>query len=247
MRASELTCRAFGIKPEGNPATESAYCMWCGDHIEIGEKIAKFTPQPSFMDGPSLARHGKPGYLCGWCVPLATKTGLGRTQQALVTLDGAYSIGKSVCKRWVLEHTPEPPFVMVSSDTKSQHMIWRTPVTRSKDLIYFRLGGRLFRLRMQRVRAAVKSIQALTKKINATVKKPVLSLFASLDTGIADPEFGKFKESALAHMDREMEEEFFALNPGEIWAVSMLSRTNLEAVAPELISLTKTTTTDTDQ
>ena len=70
------------------------------------------------------------------------------TQHVCITREHVLPMRQLAHKKWILLHPPEPPFVILQSDAPLAHMLWRTPVTISKDLWYVRVGKRQLIVRM---------------------------------------------------------------------------------------------------
>lgn len=161
--SSRFACESIGLQPNGVEARESFTCCMCGALHPSGTLYAKFHPSSSFLDSPSLAWREGTLWQCGWCNALSGKAAMLRTQKAIFTTNGAYPIAKDANRRWMLENLPKPPFLIVASDTHLVHMVWRTPLSLSRELFYIRLGARLLTVRMPLVRAIAAEFAKLPK------------------------------------------------------------------------------------
>ena len=231
MRASELLCRQAGLVPEGFPSKKQTTCVFCGDAIAVGDRCSRFRPGQTFMNGPDLcARDSARDVLCGYCIHLTNKALMQKTQHAFITRDHILPFHKLTYKKWLLLHPPEPPFVVLQSDAKLAHMVWRTPVTISKDLWYVRLGKRQLIVRMPLVRAALDcfasvadrfaSAQPQTKKGAAPPR--LLSPFAAIGYELDDLDYWRIRSDVRPYLNSNDFELIHKLRPGEYWALAIL-------------------------
>lgn len=142
---SDIALAGGGLSAVGSPWNEDAVCACCGKPIAAGDLAVPSPFGPTFTDDLSLA--ARSGLVCGACAVLLRADALKLFQKAVVTRDGVFPLAKDVHRAWLFLTPPEPPFVAVVSTTRQQHLIWRTPVTVSKDLLIVRLGQRVMRIR----------------------------------------------------------------------------------------------------
>jgi len=153
-----------------------------------------------------------------------------KTQHACITRDHILPFHKLTHKKWLLLHPPEPPFVVLQSDAKLAHMVWRTPVTISKDLWYVRLGKRQLIVRMPLVRAALEcfasvadrfaSVQPQTKKGAAPPR--LLSPFATLGYNLDDLDLWRIRSDVRPYLNSNDFDQIHKLRLGEYWALAIL-------------------------
>ena len=142
---------------------------------------------------------------------------------AVLTEDGVFQIAKDVHKAWLFLTPPEPPFIAVLSSATMQHLVWRTPVTLSKELIYLRRGGDLFTIRPGALTLAVDAAKRIkARRSEETGKDAPLSPYAVNDRGLGRSAHGRLSPKAIKHMTAEDKTLFFELSPGEIWALGFL-------------------------
>lgn len=238
MTGSELTVKALGLKTDGIEAKESLGCVLCGRRIKPGERYSRWIPGPNFTDGPSLTHRQDARFQCEYCAAVLPAAVFAKLQRHVITMEGVYPISKSEHRRWFLESPPEPPFLSVLSDSKRAHMIWRTPVSRSKDAIFIRVSGRLFCVNRPRVLAASKISSTLAER---TGYKYCSHPFASTEvTRNKDTdntmEFGRIRPHVGAVLTSEERNLFLSLSPGDVWALGVLASSRTEAVMPPVIS-----------
>lgn len=240
MRASELYCRQAGLPPTGGPSKEKTVCVFCGDTIAVGTLCSRFRPGDTFMDGPELcARDTAKDVVCGYCIHLTTKPVMQSTQYVCITTKQVLPMRQLAHKKWLLLHPPEPPFVVVQSDTQLAHLIWRTPVTQSKDLWYVRLGKRQLIVRMPLVREALQRFAALADRVPIAQPKTkkskeaprLRSPFTSLGYELDDLDFWKIRSDVRPYLKPDDLAMINSLRPGEYWALAILTA-NKEATDP---------------
>jgi hypothetical protein len=240
LRAPELTVKALGLKPDGAPALEPHTCTFCGEPIAVGALCGKLEVGATFMDDAYLTSREKPGWLCGFCLALKPKRFMDNTQQAFITSSAVFKFGRTENRKWLLENLPEPPFVIVSSDTNSQHMIWKTPVSRSRDVLYLRIGWRMFPIRMPIVRHLVMQMPSIQQRVESSARKRGKSTlyhpFLSAEPFVADMNFGRIKTNVLAVLNEEERAFLNEFGPGEVWAACVLLSPK-KAVEPETINI----------
>jgi CRISPR type IV-associated protein Csf1 len=224
MTASELVCRQAGLRPQGAIGSTSEICVMCGRLINPGEHRSKFRPSSSFMDAVELCARDKSTKICGYCVHLTAKELMLKTQLVCITSDRVIPAAKLAHKKWLLLYPPEPPFVFLQTDTKLSHMIWRTPVTVSKDLWYVRLGGRQLTVRIALVKNALDCFEQIAERFGASKSQRNLRHpFTSLDFGLRDLNAWRIRRDVAPFLDASDSELIMKLRPGEYWALAVLS------------------------
>jgi CRISPR type IV-associated protein Csf1 len=222
MTASELFCRQAGLAPQGALTPTPAICAMCGQHIAPGQHRSTFRPSGSFMDTPELCAGSNK--LCGFCVHLTDKQLMFWTQNACITETGVMPARRLAHKQWLLLNPPTPPFVLIQSDTTLSHLIWRTPITTSKDFWYLRISGRQFTIRFPLVNAALERFDLLAKRFEITKPKwPLRHPFTNLDFNLRDPAAWELRRDVAKHFLKEDHQILNQLRPGEFWALTILA------------------------
>jgi CRISPR type IV-associated protein Csf1 len=197
------------------------------------------------MNGPDLcARDTSRDILCGYCVHLTDKKLMQMTQHACITTEHILPFHKLSHKKWLLMHPPEPPFVVLQSDAKLAHMIWRTPVTISKDSWYVRLGRRQLIVRMPLVRAALECFASVADRFGPTqqgtkegaVPTRLLSPSAALGYELDDMDFWRIRSDVRPYLSADDLASIHRLRPGEYWALAILcsKKEPTDPLKPEL-------------
>jgi len=161
-------------------------------------------------------------------------------------------------RAWFLLTPPEPPFIAVMKTIKkSQHLIWRAPMTYSLEAIQLRFGPNLLVIRHSVLMKAVKvcrevgaAIMSYRDEQQGKGKKKSAKVvghpFAFLSRDLKDPRGGRFIKDALdlaiVRPDIADKLDFLRrLNDGELWALATLCQNKPPtATKPEPIDLVST-------
>lgn len=153
ITAPQIALTAIGLAPEGSRtcAADGAGvpCSVCGAPIHAGDPVDPLSFPASFTNRASLAVPGG-AWRCGACTAIMSR-GIFQLGAAnvLIHASGIYPILKREHRAWAFLEPPEPPFAICLQDAKQQHVVWRAPVTLSRDFLMLRLGEKVFRLRRQ--------------------------------------------------------------------------------------------------
>lgn len=232
MTTSEFACRALGIESAGSALEKGAGCMFCARRLEAGDPGVTFEPSKNFMDAPSLAHRADPGTLCGDCAALATKPIMMATQNCVVTATGAFSLASSAAKRHLLLHPPPPPFALCLSDTTLQHLLWRTPLTLSHEIVYLRISSRLFRMNLPRVRQGHEIVLSLRQRAGFSEQNSPL---LSLDYHWRSLTNARLLPAVEACATTEELRWLYHLSPGEWWGLGVLLLPVLAQPPPKIL------------
>jgi CRISPR type IV-associated protein Csf1 len=224
----------IGVPYEGSKPT---HCAMCAKTILPGEPHSPLKAGELFSDTRDLGIFS--GVVCGACAVVRKKTALNGLAYCVSTQDAIYPIARDEHKAWLLLTPPKPPFVAVHSSTKMMHLIWRTPVTLSQDLIVLRYGLRVLYIRPARLRVLVELAQEILEKREAAGEKaPWRSPFISVDRDFREPSHGQIHPKAMAVMSEKQREFLTALTPGEVWASGVLLKAKPPVpTMPEPISI----------
>lgn len=256
---SEMAVRAFGIAPQPKKqgiAEQDTCCAMCGRQVRKGEVCdAEFVNQGTFMDDLDLAVRGSQT-ICQWCGTVKRAAAMPALKGTVVCKEGVLPIRSDAHRSWFLLTPPEPPFVALIGITQNQHLVWRTPVTLSRQLITVRVGEDLLTIRQGRLQESVAacrrageiSAEMLTRqaqKHNKKAKpiKPFPHPFMSLDRDGKNVNHGVFRPTAveLGLKNAELQSllDFLACSTkGELWALATLAKTTPDTpVKPEPLTL----------
>lgn len=223
--------KRVGVSVEGlMEAEEDAQCAMCGVSIQDGEKCSPWKIPQKFNDTNELANRNS-SVICSCCRALIGTEYLRYGGNAVIAESGAFNLNKYAAMAYVLENPPEPPFVMTRRTGNSQHVIWRTPVSLSRDYYFFRLGLSLFSIRRQAILNGRKAIQRLRELMGDTgmnVGKAKMPCFVNFDLELNDPRHGRLRDDVLALGDESKEahdciDVIKELKPGELWATGVIT------------------------
>ncbi|EOJ3045516.1 CRISPR type AFERR-associated protein Csf1 [Pseudomonas aeruginosa] len=236
---SDLAMQALGIRPNEFLGADTpiwrappAPCGRCGRPIHAGEPYKYALARDTFSDTRDLSAPGNP--ICGACVILGLKPAMNRLSFSVLTKNGVYPIAKDTHKAWLFLSPPPPPFVAVISASTMAHLVWRTPVSLSKERFFLRYGNDLFTIRPEKITSAISCAKALKqrreeqqepKRANAKGASVRLSPYLALDRDLANHNHGQLSSAALEHMKPAEKALFLSLTPGEVWALSFLLTT----------------------
>lgn len=240
--APELACSALKLAPIGVELDAPSTCCMCGRHLKEGDLAAPYKPAATFMDARSLVSLSRNA--CGYCLVHTSKNPMMALQKFCLTKDRAWKLYSGVNRAWMLLNLPDEPFVFAASDTKLQHLIWRTPVSLSKEYFHMRWGSSVFGIKtakvyeVHRLSNELHAILAGAEKKKATVTS--LHPFVSVEGSLTHPQFGAIKRNLLTHEDKNVSKivqrvEQLNLNNGEILCVGILC--NYQPEEPEIITL----------
>ena len=238
---SALAVSALGLEPSGSKTsdgTEKLSCAMCGVPIGKGMRYDLLELAPSFTNKLSMAIPGGT-HICGDCkTVLANGEFLQAFATVLVSKDGVFSVMRKENRAAAFLEPPEPPFFISIQNAQQQHMIWRAPVSLSRDLILVRVGEQILRLRRQKLKQAreiVFRLDALRQEIamagqskasKKAVQEYAESLFlsdagtwkyTSTKIGVKASWYTKLVEAGVVTTAEQ--NLLSSLNPGEAWAL----------------------------
>lgn len=150
---SRLMTKACGLPLEGTHfVTESMIgerCAVCGDTLRTGEPVDELNLPPSFTNHASLAIPGGE-WRCGACTSVMTRSVFQMAASTVIfSEEGVFPIVKKEHRAWAFMTPPEGPFAICVQNAKQQHVVWRAPVSLSKENILVRVGEQVLRIRRQ--------------------------------------------------------------------------------------------------
>ena len=144
ISASKIAIEALGLKPVGSVSPEDTLCAVCGCEIKKGDLYDEDMVLPeSFTNYSSLANpSGK--HRCGNCTAVMTRKEFQMGwSTSIMSEEGYFQLLRKEHRAWFLLNPPEPPFAIGIQVSQQQHIIWRAPVSLSKDIIFMRIGEQL--------------------------------------------------------------------------------------------------------
>lgn len=150
LSSSALYRSAAGLKPAASGSTTvDSHCVMCAAPLPMGTiatPVDKNTFGSGFNNTLDLrARTGR--YVCGDCEPLWCQDWMQKYSKTFACEAGVFKLASNEHLAGFLANPPEPPFCAIFSTKQQQHMIWRTPVSLSKDYFVVRLDSELLTIR----------------------------------------------------------------------------------------------------
>ena len=220
--SSSIICQAFGLKPEGDSASHSDDCVFCGMHIAKGDLYTPFEVNPFFTDAQSFANKGG-DMTCGFCSVLLTVDYLRATGYGVFSAAGVQPFRKWVAVAQALQSPPHGPFVMTYATANNQHMAWRSPVNYSRDLFYVRVGLRDLKIRRPVLLKAVETAQRMGVAIGRSpTAKTLAHPYIGLSPDLKDHNTGYLPQNVWEKCDPKDIQEIMSLTTGELWAMRFI-------------------------
>ena len=138
-----------------------ARCVYCARHLPAGTRARRARFPSTFVDWWHLRGDARRAWACLPCDHVAhDRTCLGRYRRGILARDGLWALRGANDLAWLILSPPEPPFAVWCSGAKSAHMIWRAPVTASRDAILFLWEQTVIRIHRLTVLSAWDDLQA---------------------------------------------------------------------------------------
>jgi CRISPR type IV-associated protein Csf1 len=231
--ASALYAKAAKIVPTADATVESdSHCCMCGTLLPAGalaNPLTKKTFNDAFNNRLDLrALSGK--YVCGDCQSLWTKDWLQRYSKSFATSDNVYKFASNDQQAAFLLNPPEPPFAAIFSTRQQQHMIWRTPVSLSRELYTVRVDGDLLLIRqsvlMEGLRAYKHAMSVMANTPHPRTKRKLSGPAAIFDRELASSIMGSLRSDVIelleSNGDTWVIETLHAMSMGEWWALNVI-------------------------
>ena len=236
---SRIAIEALGIAPEGAPSKVDGCCAMCGTHISVGDICAPLRISQKFVDENCFAAPGSK-IICGACASLQGKDALSSTWQGVLSMAGARPFARWMEIKASLLDPPEPPFVAVYGTSRQQHMVWRAPISYSRELFYVRVGMENLLIRraiLQPALAASSRLRSRLEEDRAARKKPkrvaassvIPHAFARLSSDLKDVAHGGLNPAILAATwakEKPYTDDIALLRSltlGETWAMNFVT------------------------
>lgn len=233
LSSSELYSLAANVTPEAHGVVDTdSHCAMCAAPLPAGtaaNPITKHTFDSAFNNRPDLrATTGR--YVCGHCQALWTKDWMQKYSKTFATTDNVYKFASNDQQAAFLLNPPQPPFCAIFSTKQQQHMIWRTPLSLSREMYTVRVDGDLLLIRqpilMEGLRAYrhAESVMANTPLASTGRKlKPPAALFSR---ELARHNMGTLRDDVMALLKQTGDEwvidTLHAMSMAEWWALNVI-------------------------
>lgn len=230
LSPSQLVLAATGLPPEGSDTCDERHtglgCAVCGVGLVTGEAVDALALPPSFTNHSSLAHPGQ-SWRCGACTAVMTRSVFQMgASSVLVSREGIFPIARKEHRSWAFLTPPEPPFIVAVQNAQQQHVIWRSPVTLSKDLILVRVGEQIVKIRRPLLLQAceeAKLIQSVKKEKGRPIKDGIDNPLVG-DWKLQSSSGGQLKNFVYKLLNEQIVTSsqipaLLSLNAGEAWAL----------------------------
>lgn len=205
------------------------HCAMCATSLPSGAPATDFEVGVNFNDQAALGAP-RSAHLCGDCAVLRDKPFMQKYSKTVITREGFFAFASNNDRAYWLTNPPPPPFLMIGTEAIQQHLIWRGPVSLSRNMFFVRFGHDVLTIRrhllqkgLQAARTLGRLLENTTGQKNRTNPHP----FVALDRALASPLHGLLRPeirsvrttSRQAHEACALIEQ---LGSGEIWGLSAL-------------------------
>lgn len=227
---------SIGIAPTGTEQADHAgECAMCGGHYNKGDVVEPFKPEASFTDYTALA-FPQATHICGACKALWRREFMQTYSKVVVSEEGMHMFASNDNQAYWLLEPPKPPFMMLISDQQLMHIVWKTPVSLSRDFYFVRLGEKTFSIRRNLLKDAREAAFLLSDAINKNTKEKAgkkgqeakfRSPFDRLDRNLENGLHGmiSYFTKQLSNEIPELKESvrlLERLTPGELWGLTSI-------------------------
>ncbi|CAJ4330419.1 CRISPR type AFERR-associated protein Csf1 [Burkholderia pseudomallei] len=225
---SKIATQAVRLEPQGTLKVDhDTACAVCGVPIVAGEWVDEFSPPDSFSNWPSLA-YPRNSYRCSHCTTVMTRDEfLQKASTAIFTAEGAFPIMRKEHRAWAFLHSHRSPFVVAIQNARSQHTVWRAPVSMPGELFFVRVGDQVLRIRRPTL-AAARDLAVRLHEVEQRLSPPVRGRPSD---GVSNPFVSDWKyqgvgcgalKSSVERVAREAGislEPLLSLSSAEAWAL----------------------------
>lgn len=233
--SSQVYLAAAKLAPIGSDVVAAdTHCTMCAAPIAAGELANKVVPS-TFGDAfnNKLDLRAISGtHVCGACQALWSKDWLQKYSKSYACSEGVFKLASNEDQAAFLLNPPEAPFVAILSTRQQQHMIWRTPVSLSRELFYVRLDGDILEIRRKVLMDALDAWRHVAELMANTIpegrKRPLKGPPAWIDRQLESSQTGMLRtdvEDLLRQVGETWAiDRFNALTIGEWWALNIINR-----------------------
>lgn len=223
-------------------------CNACGFAIAEGAPCEEASYLNSFSNQLDLRAKGS-GFMCADCAAIMSSTDfLTRFSKTVANEHGIFKLAATEDGAAFMANPPETPFVAIFSTRNAQHMVWRTPVTYSKDFIFLRLDDEVLTIRRKLVLEAFEDWKVLTELLwthpdKAMQKAKILLTAPALDNRSIGAVLTRVERWAVECGQGARVDRLNSLSAGEWWGLHRLIHvkpaSRLEAMVPVVLGLDK--------
>lgn len=233
--SSQLFREAAGIDAQGTPAKGPCACIMCSAQLDAGSLITHITKDTfgeSFNN--KLDVHQPGDVVCGDCAVLWQRDYLMKYSKTYATKSGVYKLASNEDIQAFFLRPPEAPFVAIYNTRQQQHMIWRTPVSLSSDILTVRLDDEILHINRRKL---IAGISAWQRTLASMKKLEIKGMPAYPERTLSSRATGAIREIVLQKITEDSPEgaadiiALKALRMGEWWAMTAMSKIDLDSPA----------------
>jgi CRISPR type IV-associated protein Csf1 len=232
--SSQLYAGAVGLKGVGTPLKSAAVCAMCAAKLKAGDLALPVGDHFGESFNNKLDMHHEGDVLCGACKALWSKDFLQNNSKSYADASGVYSLASNDNIAAFVLTPPTVPFVAIYNTRKQQHMIWRTPVCYSDDVMIVRHDDELLYIRRD---LALAGARAWRKTLACMEKIGMKGMPGDLALSLGLSGIGKLRKDVVLAVTQHSAEGAEAiatlqkLRMGELWVLTSLR--NVDQDAPQ--------------
>ncbi|KLR58967.1 hypothetical protein OX89_04030 [Diaphorobacter sp. J5-51] len=207
----------------------------CAAQLKAGDPvnaIGKDTFGESFNN--KLDIHEAGDVLCGDCAALWQRDFLMKYSKTYATPSGVFKLASNEDIQAFILTPPRPPFVAVYNTRQQQHMIWRTPLCLSNEVLIVRLDDEILHIDRDKVLRAVSAWQRTLARMKELGFK---GLPAYPERTLSSRATGSIRDDVAERISGDSEagardiETLRSLRVGEWWAMCAINKVDLDSPA----------------
>lgn len=231
--SSQLFRQASGIKPQGSAASKDCTCAMCGARLKASDLVNAIT-KDTFGDSfnNKLDMHEPGDVLCGDCAALWSKDFLMKYSKTYANKNGVFKLASNEDIQAFILTPPSPPFVAVYNTRQQQHMIWRTPLCLSWDVLTVRLDDEILHIDRMKV---IRAVGAWQRTVNSMKRLGMKGQPAYPERTLSSRATGSVRGDVAQQIAQDSEAgaqdvaTLKSLRVGEWWAMCALNKVDVHA------------------
>lgn len=161
----QLIVDSLGIAPIGTEkATTPGLCVMCGTGYAIGATVEPFAPGDSFTEYADL-QNPTGSHICGACNATWRKEFMQNYTKSVVCSEGLFPFFSNDAVAYWLLNPPQPPYAMFISTQQLGHIVWKAPVSHSRDLMIVRYNDKILKIRRGHLLESIEAARYLSERL----------------------------------------------------------------------------------
>ena len=243
--ACELACEVGKLPlPPAVVSDVDQVCALTGTLVPAGvEGLVPWQAGVTFRDQYDIVDR-QSSYVAQHTAAILERPYMQKYSKSVISPDGWFKFATTHDVAWFLLNPPTPPFVMIFGIAKMEHLLWRTPLSLSRELFFVRLGHRLLRINHARLLAIhatqASCVDAVNDWCEAEQRKPINAPFLPIGRELNIATSGMVHPALLDAAEAGIQPaadyiaQFRELSSGELWALGRIhAARSLTLTAPE--------------